>query len=594
MPSNFVRFLTFFLLATALIVPYAVTAHTYPIPTFYSEFVALALWLFVGAAVILLVRESPSTSGFATPAVALVPFLFGLLLVVQAVAMPVAAPSMAWLGAGFLLAAFMATHIGYGIVRAGQKERAMVWVATALVLGGLFAVFCQLIQLFHLETKVAPFVVTYNIKIDRRPFGNLAQANHLATYISFAMAAALYLVQSGRLRVLLWAVLSAIYSGGLALTVSRGPWLQMAVIIVAGFWIALAGTRRDGARGQGGLRNWLLPIVLFVIFVIVNAYVRWANVRYNLQLDQSAAERFKEAGQIAPRLALWHYGLTMFRGHPLLGVGWGDFPMHQFELVRALGGVEIANNSHDILIDLLAKTGIVGLAIVLVGLLAWFVRALRVPHTPERVFGFMLIGVLLMHALVEYPQQYMYFLLPAMFVFGLLETRPLRIVPSRVSLGVFTVIVVGGIASLYPILRDYNRAEVLYYGQQPAKEYAAAPSFLFRAWGDYGMATLLPMNAVHLDTKLAAHRRAIALLPGETVLRRYAVLQALSGDTAAALDTAERLRIFATELNDWPAQLAALYSLTDQQPTLKDFKAELVKRYGANAKPGTDDDESDD
>jgi O-antigen ligase len=594
MPSTFARFLTFFLLAVALTLPYAVVAHTYPIPTFYAEYVSLALWLLVGASVVLLAGSARPGIEFASPAVALVPFAFGLLLVVQTIALPVALPVMNWLGAGYLLSALMVTHVGYGIARARQTETAMVWVAAAFLVGGMFAVFCQVIQLFHLEAKVTPLVVAYNITIDRRPFGNMAQANHLATYISFAMAGGLFLVQTRRLSVVLWAVLSAIYAGGLALTVSRGPWLQMAVIVVAGFWIALGGMRRNGARA-GGVRNWLLPVVLFLIFVGVNAFVRWANVHYQLQLDVSAADRFKDAGQIAPRIALWRYGLAMFKSHPLLGVGWGDFPIHQFEFARTLGGVEIANNSHDIFIDLLAKTGVIGCGIVLLGLVAWFVRALRVPHTPERVFGFMLIGVLVMHALVEYPQQYMFFLLPAMFVFGVLETRPLRLVPSRLSFGAFAVVVFGGLASLYPILQDYHRAEVLYYGEHPAQEYADAPSVLFSPWGEYGMATLMPMNAANLGTKLAAHQRAIALLPGETVLRRYAVLQALNGDTAGAFDTVVRLKIFATELHDWPTQLAALYGLCDEQPELKDFKAALVKLYGAPPKQiEEDDDDSDD
>jgi len=601
MSSIFARFLTFFLLAVALTVPYAVVNHTYPIPTFYAEFVSLTLWLLVGAAVVLLVLQARPAIEFATPSVALVPLAFGFLLLVQTVALPVAQPSLNWLGAGYLLAALMVTYAGYGIARARQVQSAMVWGATALVIGGLFAVFSQVVQLLHLEAKVTPLVVAYNVMVDRRPFGNMAQANHLATYIAFAMSAALFLVQTGRLRVVLWAVLSAIFAGGLALTVSRGPWLQMAVIIVAGFWIALAGVRRNGVLtqrtdGQGGLRNGLLPVVLLLIFIGMNTFVRWANVRYNLHLDVSAADRFKDAGQIAPRLALWRYGWTMFKAHPLLGVGWGDFPIHQFALARSLGGVEIANNAHNIVIDLLAKTGLAGIVIALLGLIAWFVRALRVPHTPERVFGFMLIGVLVMHALVEYPQQYMFFLLPAMFVFGLLETRPLRFVPPGVSLGVFALVVAGGIASLYPVLRDYNRAEVLYYGKRPAQEYAEAPSFLFRAWGDYGMATLMPMGVANLGAKLAAHERAIALLPGETVLRRYAVLQALSGDKAGALDTVERLKIFALELHDWPVQLAALYGLLEDEPTLKDFKAELVKKYGMPSKlleEGDDDDSGD-
>ncbi|RAR58845.1 O-antigen ligase [Paraburkholderia unamae] len=610
MPSNFARYLTFVLLALALTLPYAVANHTYPIPTFYAEFVALTLYLLVGASTLMLVRPARTGEGFASPTVALVPLLFGLLLVVQTFALPLAEPSMNWLGAGYLLAAFVATHAGYTISRARLMQAALVWGAFALQIGGLFAVFCQLIQLFHLETKVTPFVVAYNITVDRRPFGNMAQANHLASYIAFAMAGAMYLVQTRRLNPVLWAVLTAVYSGGLALTVSRGPWLQMGVIFVAGLWIALTGCRTEAGDGRGsnaqglasaaatdrksgGLRAWIIPVALVAIFFAMNAYVRWANVHYNLDLAQSAADRMKDASQIAPRLALWRYGWTMFKSHPVLGVGWGDFPIHQFELVRTLGGVEIANNAHDIFLDLLAKTGLAGIVIVVLGLVAWFVRALRAPHTAERVFGFMLIGVLVMHALVEYPQQYMFFLLPAMFVFGLLETKPLRAVGSRVSLGVYAVVVFGGIAALFPVLRDYNRAEVLYYGQHPARDYADDPSRLFGAWGDYGMATLLPMNAASLSSKLYAHQRAIALLPGETVLRRYAVLQALNGDTAGALDTMERLRIFATELHDWPTQLASVYGLLEGQDTLADFKAQLVKKYGMPAKSIEQDDEDD-
>ncbi len=592
MPTPFARYLSLVLLALALVLPYAVVNHTYPIPTFYAEFTALALYLLMGAGVVFLIASSRPRIGFASPVVALVPLLFGLLLVAQSVVLPVSQPSMNWLGGGFLLAAFMATHAGYGFVRAKLNETALRWAASALVVGGLYAVFCQVIQLFHLEARVSPLVVAYNVTVERRPFGNMAQANHLATYIAFAMAGALFLVQTRRIAVAIWALVSTLFAVGLALTVSRGPWLQMGVIVVAGFWMAFAQTRAEPQLRRSH-RQWLIPIALGVLFFVVNALIRWANVRYHLELGQSAADRFKDAGQIAPRLALWKYGWTMFRTHPLMGVGWGEFPSYQYQFAKTLGGVEIANNSHDIFIDLLAKTGLIGLAIVLFGLVTWLVRAVRAPQSAARVFGIALIGVLVMHALVEYPQQYMFFLLPAMFVFGLLETRPLRLVPARLSFGAFAVVVFGGIAALYPVYRDYARAEVLYYGSRPAEQYRADPSFLFQAWGEYGMATLLPMDSTDLQHKLAMHRQAMALLPGETVLRRYAVLQALSGDTAAAFDTVERLKIFAQELKDWPSQLSYLYQLCDEQKTLAGFKAELVKRYGMPSGDVAPDDDSD-
>jgi O-antigen ligase len=593
MPTPFPRYLSLVLLACALILPYAVVNHTYPIPTFYAEFTALTLYVLTSAAVVLLVWTQRSRVTFESPTVALVPLLFGLLLIAQTFVLPVAQPSMNWLGGCYLLAAFMATHTGYAFSRVKMTETVLRWTAAALIVGGLFAVFCQVIQLFHLETKFTPLVVAYNITVDRRPFGNMAQANHLATYIAFAMAGAMYLVQTRRLPVIVWALLSVIYSTGLALTVSRGPWLQMGVIVVAGFWMAFVEVRRNPALRRSN-REWLVPLALGVLFFVMNAVVRWANVRYQLELDVSAADRFKDASQIAPRIALWKYGWTMFKTHPLLGVGWGEFPRYQYDFVRTLGSVEIANNSHDIFLDLLGKTGLTGVAIVLLGLVAWLVRVVRAAHTAARVFGIALIGVLVMHALVEYPQQYMFFLLPAMFVFGLLETRSLRLLPSRVSFGLYAVIVFGGLAALYPICRDYNRAEVLYYGSHPAEQYSEDPSFLFRAWGEYGMATLLPMNAMDLDHKLAMHKQALALLPGETVLRRYAVLQALSGDTNAAFDTVARLKIFAEELKDWPSQLGYLYELCDEQKSLTGFTAELVKLYGMPPKDVNQDDDSDD
>ena len=91
MPTPFARYLSLILLSLALVLPYAVVGHTYPIPTFYAEFTALALYLLMGAGVVLLVSTARPRVTFASPMVALVPLLFGLVLVAQSVLLPVTA-----------------------------------------------------------------------------------------------------------------------------------------------------------------------------------------------------------------------------------------------------------------------------------------------------------------------------------------------------------------------------------------------------------------------------------------------------------------------------------------------------------------------
>jgi O-antigen ligase len=582
------RSLTLTILAVALILPYAVTQHTYPIPTFYSEFTALALYLALGAAVALGTGLERSPGWLDAPTALLAPLGFGAVLLAQTVLLPLLVPSMNWLALGYLLASVVAMQAGYAFAKAEMAEAVTHLMAGALIIGGLFAVFCQVVQLSHHESTFYPFVIEYGVTDERRPYGNMAQANHLATYMAFGLMSALYLARIRRLPVWAWVVLSAVLSAGLAFTVSRGPWLQVMVMVVAGLWMI----RSHGAETEPNsrARAWGLPLGLAAVFVAVNVAVRWANVHFQLGLAESAAERMQEAGQIAPRLALWKYGLTMFRMHPVLGVGWGEFPTYQLALARALGGVEIANNSHDIFIDLLAKSGLIGLGVLLLTLGLWFVRALRAPHATYRIYGFALLGIVLMHALVEYPQQYMFFLLPVMFVIGLLETRPLRLLSGGVAFGFLATLSLGGLLALYPVFSDYRRAEVLYYGAHPALQYREHPSTLFGAWGDYGAATLLPISSFDLQDKLAAHQRALALLPGEVVLRRYAVLQALDGQEDEAFDTVARLQIFAKELDDWPDQLSGLYSMLDTQPRLKDFKRKLVAEYGTPVEDDTGDD----
>jgi O-antigen ligase len=586
MPPTSVRLPYLILLVLSLTVPYAVVEHTYPIPTFYSELSAYTLYVLMAVAlagVAYCQRHTHGSELLRVPKVAWVPFALALWLLLQLALTQPPQPMMNLLGAGFLLAALMVTLTGFWVRQLGLTDITLKCGAYALLAGGLAAVCCQLVQLTGQEAHFSPLVLAYSGKLDRRLYGNMAQANHLATYLSFAMVAALYLVQIRRLPLAAWLALSAAYALGEALTVSRTPLLQTAMIVVFG-WLMARTLRREPLHATKSLRLWLIPLGLAVLYVAMYVLVRWANVKFHLELGDSAASRFEDAGQISPRLSLWRYGIAMFKSHPLTGVGWGGFPYYQYEFATQLGKVEVANNSHNIVIDLLAKTGLIGAAIFAFGLLGWLWRALRAPLTAERVLCFAIIALVAVHAMVEYPQQYMFFLLPVAFILGLLETGMAQRLPAAAGQGVYAALIVAGLLAIVPVVRDYRRSEVLYYGTAPETEYRAAPATIFGAWGQYGLATLLAMDGSNLPYKLAMHEQALTLLPGDTVLKRYAVLLALAGRDQAAFDVVRRLHVFAEGGKTWPANLRSLMQMCDQQGgALNRFKSMLSAAYGTPA-----------
>ncbi len=91
---------------------------------------------------------------------------------------------------------------------------------------------------------------------------------------------------------------------------------------------------------------------------------RGAESHYNMEVtaDQWNGANF--------RLAAWQCGWELFLQHPLTGVGLGD---KQDELVRAYAkkgfqfGIDTKKNVHNNYLDVLISTGIIGLAVFLVG-----------------------------------------------------------------------------------------------------------------------------------------------------------------------------------------------------------------------------------
>ncbi|ODP33372.1 hypothetical protein A9762_19505 [Pandoraea sp. ISTKB] len=556
--------------------PYNLVKHTYPISTFYSEALTFSLFALLGVLSMIAVWQRDARV-LRMPRVTWMPLAFVAVVLIQRATMPTELPQLMMTALLYGVAMIVAVNAGYWLAQLGWRGVLMRWSAVALTLGGLYAVGAQIVQAFHLEAHVPWLVAKYTVTVARRLFGNMYQPNHLATYLSLASAGAFYLWYQRKLPAWAFLIACAAYDIGICLTGSRTPWLQLALLSAFGLWLVWM-ERSEETRNMRRSMRWFAPVALLPLLALVTMFVGWANVAWGLQLDGSAVARMQQAGQVTGRLNLWEYGLAIFREHWFFGAGWSNYIDAQFALVDKLGPVEMADNAHNVLLDLLAKTGIVGTLVVLLPLAFWFVRAVRGIKTAPIALAFVLLGMMAIHALLEYPQHYAFFLLPAMFLLGFCETKPIESVSSTATGAINGVIVLFACVAIPWLYGDYQRVEVAYRAGK-IEAYRTDPALFFAPYGDYAVTGALYLNRDQLDEKLAAHREALALGAGPTMIKRYVVLLALAGRDDEALLDIQRLKNYNSRI--FEGQYAALVRmLREQGDDLKPFVKRVIETYG--------------
>ncbi|HMN31400.1 MAG TPA: O-antigen ligase family protein, partial [Caldilineaceae bacterium] len=261
------------------------------------------------------------------------------------------------------------------------------WLVAALLLG---AIGQALLGLYQFLFRVGPewFVI-----FDRfmRASGTFGQPNPYAAYLGLSWPVAISLALWGwrtvwrsqfrQLTVLLWTVfytVAALLIGlGLAASWSRGAWFGAAV----GVGIVLVMRSRQAALA--GLLALLLLLTAILLGTVTPKLVP-AAVSARLQdlpgwlgfsdvLNQPVTD---ENFAVVERVAHWVAALRMWELSPWLGVGPGNFTA-LYPLVRLPRWEDALGHAHNIYLNVLAETGLVGLIAFLAWWSALFVWVLR-------------------------------------------------------------------------------------------------------------------------------------------------------------------------------------------------------------------------
>lgn len=287
--------------------------------------------------------------------------------------------------------------------KAGDGPACMEPLAFGMALAALLSAAIALFQwtgALHLGIWMA------DLPPGARPFGNVAQPNHLCTIAFLGITSVALLREAGRLGAVGFWLASSLLVFTMVMSGSRTGWLQFGVALAL---LAFA-SRRTGSRVRPA--QFVLLAGLFVVLSLA-----WPAINEALMLsgERTLADPLAGSG----REVLWPALLDAIWREPWLGYGWQQMVLAQQAV--ALDHPAILRHfeySHNLVLDLLVWVGLpFGVLIVLLAGWALWRQAARLGD-PRALW--LLAGVLgvVTHAMLEYPLAYAYFLLPVGLMLG--------------------------------------------------------------------------------------------------------------------------------------------------------------------------------
>lgn len=502
--------------------------------------------------VVLLDRRTWSPAEF--PWAAAAPILFALLVVAHGALGGSPYFGQALTAALYLVWAALLITAAHALVRFHGRDRLLAVIATGLAAGALLGALVGVIQFTGISTPLNAWIAQ---PVHAAVFGNLAQANHYAAHTALGLLSLAYLHGRG------WLPLPALIM------------LAMPMLFVLG----VSGSRSAGlyllmAGAAAAFLHWRQPhpllrrllgvaVCFFLVYIVFQLAVTHGVLRPSARASVTAVERLfsSSAGGFSDRLALWQTAWAMFLAQPWFGAGWGAFPEAHFQLAEQIyppGKFPFFHHAHNIVLHVLAETGLMGLALLLAPLVAagWRLWAREQSHEQSRVLsdaqsreavcGHWLLpalaGVFVLHSLLEYPLWYAYFLGPAALLLGAAPGRVRQMPVRRAARPLVMAVLCVATFNLALMWHDYRDFEAIFLQKPGNIDHNRLPALMARLHDNpllqpyVEVAAAIPMrlDESQLQHQLFLNSRAQRFVPQDILVYRQVLLLALAGRAGEA------------------------------------------------------------
>ncbi|MDP2074465.1 PglL family O-oligosaccharyltransferase [Hydrogenophaga sp.] len=318
----------------------------------------------------------------------------------------------AFVSSSYIAALGIAICIGCAAARESSGQRLFDILFGALALAAFFNVPVQVVQWYQwyeheMESWLMLFVTP--IGSGSRPSGMILQPNQLATIQVWGLLGLSWFRYHRRISLPFFLLAFVAIVLGIGLTQSRAGLLEMVAVpmlmLVAWRWNA----------GREIVLTWFAAIVFLVVWAMnFPAVAEWMGV------SSTAVARLSSID--GARIDAWRAFWGAVLKQPWGGYGVTDAGYAYVALASEHPEVFIGQrfaHAHNVLLDLVVWVGLPLGVLIATGFGIWLVRhLLAMPKLPQSVFPLAVLLALGLHAMLELPHQFLYFVVPAGICIG--------------------------------------------------------------------------------------------------------------------------------------------------------------------------------
>lgn len=411
--------------------------HYYPWLAFHTD-----SWVAVGLAILAVVVWLRTPGSVAWHQITIVAAALMLLPGIQYAVGLLPLAGQAWIGVAYMAGLLWALLTGAQWERAREGQ-----VADALFVAIVFAALVSAGLAMHQWLAIGGQDIWILSMGGSRAHANLAQPNQLATLLIWGILGIAWGMLRGKIRLHVAVPAVALLLFGVALTQSRTAWLSIILgLLAVWLWPPLARVSRLRWISLG------FAAFFFLIAFSLNLMSDWLLLGFEQRSLEGSSSRL--------RFQAYLLFVDAIAQRPWAGYGWFRLSAAQFSLADqhpALEGFFL--HSHNLFLDLILWCGIpIGLGVSIV-ILVWIVKSIRRvvnAHDAVLMMFVMAVGV---HAMLELPLHYAYFLLPTGLILGMLNVRFKYLVILSTPRWSAAILGAGAIGMLFLIIHDYLKIE---------------------------------------------------------------------------------------------------------------------------------------